>query len=588
MTATPDGYADPLLDIGSLGVAPVDDLAPEPPLPLGEITDLILTLDKAIRSQRLYQPNNPVYHSFITAAHTAFGNIWDRIGEVTVSVEESAFRWYGRAFPVGEGRDNLTFLFYKDGIRFITFLPGFEDELERFMQVVNRARSLEAASDDDMVTLLWQAELTSFQYSYIDALGEGLQIPQSTLPKLKTFDVALRDAALAGTDPNEVHSPAVAAGEPPVVGMINRDDFAETLYFLEPAELEQLKREVALEWSRDLRKDVLHALFDRLEDKDLDWRTEILRILRQLLPVHLGAGDLTSATRILRELTDILDRNVLEGEHREDAVALFRELSEPEVLTQLLRSLEDGVVDPEGDDLGIFLKHVGPPAMAVLLAAIERTELPALQQRLRRSMVELGTAHQVQLVALLQDGNNDVVRGAARLCGEIGIVGAAGPLAGLLGRNDPLLRRAAIESLGRIRTSVAMEALQRALTDDDRDVRVAAARGLAAVQYQPARPRLTELLDTKQVRDADLTEKLAFFEAFGSVATADNIPMLDRILNGRRLLAKETPEMRACAAMALGKIGTPASREVLQRAASETNPIVRNAVLKALRPEARV
>jgi HEAT repeat protein len=116
-------------------------------------------------------------------------------------------------------------------------------------------------------------------------------------------------------------------------------------------------------------------------------------------------------------------------------------------------------------------------------------------------------------------------------------------------------------------------------------VRVSAARALAAVRYQPAREKLTELLDTRMVRDADLTEKIAFFEAFGSVATPESVEMLDRVLNGKRLFGKQSPEMRACAAMALGRVGTPAAREALQRAAAETNPMVRNAVAKALRPE---
>jgi HEAT repeat protein len=62
--------------------------------------------------------------------------------------------------------------------------------------------------------------------------------------------------------------------------------------------------------------------------------------------------------------------------------------------------------------------------------------------------------------------------------------------------------------------------------------------------------------------------------------------MLDRLLNGKNVLRqKQSPEIRACAAMALGKVGTPASRAALERAASETNPMVRNAVAKALRRE---
>jgi hypothetical protein len=589
MQPRPKRFATSSIDIEGLGAARTDaeEVAPEPPLPIADVAELFNTLEKAVRSHRLYQPNNPVYHGFVTAATTAFSKMWERVPALTLAVEEQGFRWYGRPVNVGvaELRDSLHFLFYKDGIRFLTFLPGFEEELVQFLDILNRARSLDQRTDDDMVTLLWQAELTSFQYSYIDLLAEGTEVPQPSAAPVKVIDVKLRDAALAGTDPTEVQPPAVEAGEPTVAGLVNREDFAETLYFLEPKELDSLRHEVILEAERQLRADVLNALFDRLEDNDLDWRSEILRILRQLLPVYLASGDLRSASKVLVELNGILERGVLSGQHRDDAVALFLELSEPAVLTQLLRSLEDGVIDPEGAELGVYLRHLGPPAMPVLLAAIERTELTTLQQRLRRAMQELGSSHQTALVALLADGNPDVVSGAARLTGQLGIRNAGAQLAALLQRPNPEVRRAAVDALAQLRTAIAMEALQRALTDNDRDVRVAAARSLAAVRYQPAREALAELLDSKLVRDADLTEKIAFFEAFGSVATPESVAMLDRMLNGKRLFAKQSPEIRACAAMALGRVGTAAAREVLQRAVTETNPMVRNAVTKALRPE---
>ena len=92
-------------------------------------------------------------------------------------------------------------------------------------------------------------------------------------------------------------------------------------------------------------------------------------------------------------------------------------------------------------------------------------------------------------------------------------------------------------------------------------------------------------LQGKIVRDADLTEKIAFFEAFGAVANAESVNMLDKLLNGKSLFRKESPELRACAAMALGKVGTPASRAALDKASRDDNAMVRNAVLKAMRSE---
>lgn len=586
MTSPPDGTANSALDLPTAASARVDEVGPDMPIPQAEAAELFTMLDKAVRAQRLYQPNNPVYRSFISATETAFARLWDRVTSITLGIEENAFRWYNRSFPAGEGRDSLPFLFYKDGIRFVTFLPGFEDEIERFLDVINRARVQDQRTDDDMVTLLWQQEFTCFQYSYVDALAEGLHVPRPTAPKLVGLELTLVRDDAAGTVKGEAKPPAVEAGKPTVAGLINREDFEETLYFLEASELQRLRDEVELEWNRDVKTDVLNGLFDRIEDGFPIWRSEILRILRQMLPVFLGSGDLRSATHILVELNLILERGMLGDEDRAEALELFRELSEPTVLTQLMRSLEDGSIDPSGTELGVFLKHLGPAAMPILLVAIERTEVTTLQERLRAAIEGLANANRDRVVTLLAEPDPQVLRGAARLAGQLTITQAAPALAGLLDHADAVLRRIVVESLIRIRTSLAVDAIQRALGDGDRDVRVAAARGLATLRYAPARARIEEMLDSRIVRDADLTEKIAFFEAYGAVATGESVTLLDRMLNGRKLFGKESPEMRACAAMALGRVGSPAARAALQRSSAETNPIVRNAVLKALRQEA--
>jgi len=88
-----------------------------------------------------------------------------------------------------------------------------------------------------------------------------------------------------------------------------------------------------------------------------------------------------------------------------------------------------------------------------------------------------------------------------------------------------------------------------------------------------------------KLKDTDLTEKMAFFEAYGSLAGASGIPALEKLLvpKGGLLARKEDPETRACAAMALGKIRTPAAREILQKVTQDKEPLVRNAVSRALR-----
>jgi HEAT repeat protein len=113
---------------------------------------------------------------------------------------------------------------------------------------------------------------------------------------------------------------------------------------------------------------------------------------------------------------------------------------------------------------------------------------------------------------------------------------------------------------------------------------MAAARGLSAAGYRAALPRLEALITGKRLPDSELGEKMVVFEAYGSLCGDAGIPLLDGILNRRGLFGKrEDAEYRACAALALGRIGTEKARASLQRAAGDREILVRNAVGKALR-----
>ncbi|MEX0891908.1 MAG: HEAT repeat domain-containing protein [Gemmatimonadota bacterium] len=553
-----------------------------------DVEEFLAALEKAARARRLYQANNPSLHGFLQALHRATTRLWDRLPALQFAVEEDTLRWRKTSLNAGEGRDNLAFLFYKDGIRNLSFEPGFEDEVEAFLGVVSSARSLDPRSEDDMVTLLWEADLAHLEYTYVDALQEGMELPEgggsSRRPETTSIDLTLVEADRTETDPAE-SPPAVAAGAPSVAASIQRDDFSETLYFLDTGEMQELAAEVDEEWRRDVRHDVLLALFDRLEDPVPSTQIEILRILRQILPAFLGRGDLASASMILVELNTILQGDALDEAGRAEAERLYAELSEPMVLRQLLDSLESGSIEFRGQDLAVFLSHLGPGALPLLVRSSESSAESRVGERLRGVAEDLARSHPEQLVELVGVPEPEIVLGAVRLAGRLELGAAAQAVVERLLDPVAALRRAAVEALVRIRTSVALDGIQRALEDPDREVRIAAARGLATLRYQPARSRLEELLDSKQVKDADLTEKIAFFEAFGTVADAASVSTLDRLLNGRKLFGKTSPDVRACAAMALGRVSAPAARTSLQKAADDTNPMVRNAVAKALRGE---
>jgi HEAT repeat protein len=147
------------------------------------------------------------------------------------------------------------------------------------------------------------------------------------------------------------------------------------------------------------------------------------------------------------------------------------------------------------------------------------------------------------------------------------------------------LRAAAVTALTDIGTAGALAALETALVDPERDIRLAAIRALTARAHRPALQRVLAAVQGKTTREIDRTERIALFELYGTICGDAGIAVLDPILNakGGLFARKEDPELRACAAVGLGKINSVAARASLQKAAADKDPIIRNAVSRALR-----
>ena len=590
--ARSDGAARPGDEAGSGAPLSFDDWSDEAPIALNELADVFVALDKATRARRLYQENNPVFQTFHQHLHDVLAGLWDRVPSLSVAVEEEAFRCFGHAFPSKDGRDGLPFLFYRDGIRLMTLLPGFEEEIGRFLKVVDSARQFGPSAGDDIVTLLWQEEFSSFQYSYVDLLADSTGVDElgaDTRPPLERVDRAQVERVASGEEP-QPQPPAVEAGEPPVAMAVLPEHFVETPYFLEPEDVELLQREVAIEWHRDVRKAVLDALFDRLEDPEFpDRRAEIVRILAQLLPAFLARGELNSAATIVSEVGEMVRAGALAGDEMEEALRLLRDLNDATVLSGLFSLLEDGSIDPTHEQLGKFLSFLGAEALPLLLRTAVGTGSARLAERLWPALDGIGRKYPRSVVSLLAAPEPQVAGGAARLAGRLRLPDARDGLIALFERaQEAETRRSVIDALAVLRDTQSLAAVQRALTDGDREIRIAAARALGVAGSRVAHDSLRAIIAGRTIRDADLTEKLAFYEAFGAVANEADIEFLDSQLNGRRLLAgKESPEIRACAASALGRIAVPAAQAALRKSAKDDNPMVRSAVSRALGPERR-
>jgi len=536
------------------------------------VEDLLRALSTATRSFRLYGGESPMLGRFVETLKQKLTAMFEQLPLLRLHIDEEQISWQGKAvYPSGTEGSELAFLFYKDGIRELTLLSGFESEVDKFLALLSRA-PLIREDEDDLVTLLWQADFAGFRYEYVEPGAEAVDV-----------SVRLGGAEPARVSPGDVRA---AAAEPST--SLNPEEFQEALYFLDDSELGRVAESVRQEVTRDLVSDVLAALFDRMEDGDQNRQIRILLILNELLPSILSSAQFARSATLLQELVELASRpGVLSAPALREVRTIFGHLARPEVIQQLLETLEEQPDSLRGDSLGALLSFFPPEALAPLMRAVDGVSRPDVRRVLELAIDRLVETNRDAIAGLLRDPDPAVASGAARWAGRLGIGSAVGEVTDLLQHPSAPVRTAAIVALQDLRASAAGRALIPLLNDGDREVRIAAVRALAALEYVLARPSLEAIVSSKELRAADRTEKLAFFESYGRLAAGDGISLLNKVLNGKSWLGRgESAETRACAALALGCIRQPSARAALTTASNDPDPVVRTAVARALREEA--
>jgi hypothetical protein len=566
---------------------PLDDPSISPSL----VVEAMKALGKAIRAYQLYLPNNPMHARALDAVREAFQALWAQTDAIELQIAETQFVWEGR--PVFEEADRTTdslpWTFYKDGIRELRIEKGFEEaDLARLFDILQRVRKA-SADDDDLLTLMWECEFGSLQYKYTDIGVDGGSAPFAGFESGEKHERIVSPAETEGRDAAPAAAGDAQGGtEAPLrsSNIAKMEDYDSTLYFLDDREIEYLQSEIKRDYSADLRVPVLASLFDTFEqEKDPTVREEICGVLDYFLLVLLSTTQFRTAAYLLREAGITADRaaEILQPQ-KQRLTDLAELLSDPNALGQLLQALEDTALRPPQVELNELFLQLKPRALETVLGWIGRSSNPELRVLLENAASRLAASHTAELIRLIGSDDDVVVHEAIRRAAALKTPAAVPALGRLLTVAAPEIRIAAVAALTEIGSPGALQVLERALTDEDREIRIAAVRALGARGSKPALPRIETAVKSKEMRESNLTEKMAFFEAYGKLCGDQGIPLLDSLLHAKGFKSKkEDIEMRACAAMALGKIGSQQALDSLNKAAGDKDVIVRNAVTRAIR-----
>jgi len=561
---------------------------------LASLREFCTTWTRAVRTICLYPPTNPLPDEFREKFHDALTRHLDEQGSFTLTTFDGGFAYEGETvLEENAGEESLSFLFFRDGVREITFATGVSrEETDRFLDVLASAFAAGSVSVD-MANELWEAGLPHIKHRTVDRIVEGAYIEAADSPTLENIHRRFVDAS--GTGGGETADGEPGGGgdgeeevdEGPYQG-VQRQRFQHIVQVFGDvtALTAEEKSRVAI-LARELRESAPEKL-------GLDVLLEILR----------AAED----TRVAEETVAVLERQVercVENARWDlvhEIIDALRTL-EPETDSHLQRRIREAIsricrrdhferlasflnANPQTDLEAIraLLPLYGSPAIMPITAM-----LGTLEGRPARMMVCEFLSKQgrdtIDLVGgFIYDKRWFVVRNVAMILGEIGHERALTFLRRSASHADARVRLETLRAAAKIGGSNANVLVREFLKDGEVDLRKRALRVLGQTGDPAVRDEIRALVaDDDSMPDKDPQELREMFVAHVRLGGERAVSDLVDVIGKNRLFGRSRWQaVRVAATHSLADATVSRAREKLEELSHDRNEAVAAAARAAL------
>jgi hypothetical protein len=303
----------------------------------------------------------------------------------------------------------------------------------------------------------------------------------------------------------------------------------------------------------------------RIESDPERWKglmTPVVRLLEDLLLV----GDFEAA----EVLVAVLVREAgTEGEaaRRQTAINAIDTLVAGSMLHHMVTHLAT-IDDAQFARVKAMCLSLGEVVVRPIAEALSSEENSRTRERLTAIIIALGAVARRTVERLKGSPNAAVRRTAVVLLRQFGGSEALPDLTELLDDNEPQVQREAVRAILNIGTDRAYRTLEQALASGTDRSREAIMQSISSLRDERAVPLFTYILRHVDHRGALGTIYLRAVESLGVLKDPESVePLKEALYRGEWWAPRRTAALRAAAATALARVGTPQARAALDAAA---------------------
>ena len=536
---------------------------------------------RTLKTCRLYDAGNPTVIKFREELSASLLDLLEQQGAVTYRFTAETVTCLDQPIYGARSReDNLAFAFYRDGVRGLTLAPGASSrECEALVDAV-LAVTGQNLDGDDLVTLLWEANLRHVDIDYIPAEGEagadaaagGEDGPLLPWP---TAEGAAETGATPGSA-EDVEARRHERSEDWALGEVTEEveaTFAE-LDFMAPQEAKRFLGEFEAERAVPPAAAALAVanacLFADASDDD---RREIARFVPRVLRASIAAGAWSEARAAL-----VLVRETRSPEWSDETFA--QEVLQPVSIMRVVEKLDQQ--GPGAVAEFIALAHeLGDQALDWLTLTLSESQARMTRQLVAEAIAVRAQDDPIRLAPWLSDPRWYVVRNVVHILGWIGGPAVVPMLQSALRTHDPRVTTEVVKALQGIELRIARPVLIKALDGAETKLFCQVLQQLSQARDPAAARYVTAYLAQEKFLQRPAEERRAIYAAIASTGGDEVVPELEAALNGGNWFDRDQEVHRHAVARCLAKIGTPRALAALEAGARSRRAPVRQACVAA-------
>jgi hypothetical protein len=537
-----------------------------------EIGNFVFLLLKGIKNIGIYKHAESRYAEYLEPAYSALTAFLAANEVLPLKLTPYTLEFKKHVVYEDQDKENLTYKFYKDGLRYILFRTGIPpEEMLKFVLLAMGKVSEAQLFQEDMVTRLWKENFMFIEHIVVEGFGFGDMSEEDVEIEVEKIIGYLRKQLAANSE--DITRFARLSAEDLELELEDVDQVRGGIVSGRTATLQDkstVQEELFHEEKKRLFAKMVLILFQTLElECDAADYDMMLEAFTQVLDTLLVSEDVRGSVA-LRHRFDNIATKALPA----DRLAMVRRLGE----AFKKRMAEQQRLDSVGQYL-MLNKDLNEEAVKAYFSVCTEEELIPLvdmlsgmeRQEGRRILIDvladIGKKHCEVFARRLDHNSSNVVKDMLAIILKIAPDNKIQLIAKTLEHPNVMIRLEGLKTLAKSNDDVALRYIEKAAADNDLQMRLGAYRALAVRSPNRAGPALVKLMQADDYLGKDSRERIAIATALGETRTQLALDYFNTIFEkkGGLFTAGKSNDLKMMAVVGLQAHHSVAAFKVLAR-----------------------